>query len=584
MIAPSSQVMFQAVGVSHLAGQQGSLSLFAGVCEPLSLGSEGNARPLQGREAKTLSVAVATAAAVAGGARSRRRRQRTSLSESISGSFQKAWAQRVPDEWKPDGIRGNWSPVHEEVSGLPVEAIGELPSGLPAGHLLRNGPNPRWVRPLAGYHPFEGDGMLHSIEFKDPLPGEPRRSPRYSNRWVKTAKWYAEDAAQMPLASGMVDDNFARAAANAMLNVMSMAIAAPAVLADKRVHAASKGLGTANTSVIVHAGKCLALQERANPIVMDLAGLETLGALNLKGKFTAHPKICPVTGELMWFSYDGKDIEYGVWDKDGKPTHQTTIHLPHSIMAHDIAVTERYTVILDCPLLLEPENILDGKGPVSFNKEESVRFGVLPRHGTSKDIEWYTLPGKGKACFHVLNAYEESFGDLVVVGCSMPDVSLMDMNVKHADLQRLTEWRINRKTGVVLESIVSSVPCDFPKINTNFAGRPFRFGYAAAFNLSMDHGGVPMFRGVLKHDFTTGKSLVWEAEEATFIGEPSFVPRIGASPEAEDDGYLLAHAYNESSKSSEVVVLSAHSMEHLCRLKLPRRVPYGFHATWVPKA
>jgi len=528
----------------------------------------------------TSAVALATASFVSGAASSRRRRLRTALAESISGAFQKAWAQKVPDEWKPDGIRGNWSPVHEEVSGLPIEVVGELPSDLPAGYLLRNGPNPRWIRPLAGYHPFEGDGMLHSIEFK-PRPGQ---CPRYSNRWVKTAKWYAEDTAQMPLASGMVDNNFPRAAANALLNVACMAIAAPAVLADERVHAAAKGLGTANTSVIVHAGKCMALQERANPIVMNLSKLETMGALNLKGKFTAHPKICPVTGELMWFSYDSAGIDYGVWDKDGIPVHQTRIHLPHSIMAHDIAVTERYTIILDCPLLFEPDNILDGKGPVSFNKEEPVRFGVLPRHGTSQDIKWYTLPGEGKACFHVLNAYEESSGDLVIVGCSMPDVSLMDMNVKHADLERLTEWRINRKSGVVSERIVSSVPCDFPKINADFAGRPFRFGYAAAFALSADHGGVPMFGGVMKHDFSKGETLVWEAGEATYVGEPSFVPRVGALPEAEDDGYLLMHAYDESAKSSEVLVLDAQRMKQLCRLKLPRRVPYGFHATWVPKA
>lgn len=518
--------------------------------------------------------------------RQHRRKRRTALLESISGAFQQVWASTAPDDWKPDALRGNWSPVHEEVSGLRVEVVsGELPADFPAGHFIRNGPNPRWIRPLAGYHPFEGDGMIHSLEIKPPPQSRGHhRQVHYSNSWVKTAKWFAEDTAQMPLMSGMVDDHWGRAAANAMFNAMSIAMAAPAVSQDDRVHNHSQILGTANTSIISHAGKCMALQERSNPVILNLSTLETQGALNLGGKFTAHPKICPVTGELMWFSYHNDGIDYGVWDKHGVPIHETTVELPHSIMAHDFAVTERHTILMDCPLLFRPENILKGKGPVEFRKDRSVRFGVLPRHGNGTDVEWYTLPGCGKACFHVMNAYEEPSGEIVIVGCGMPDVTLLDMNVKYADLERLTEWRIDRQTRKVSERILSDIPCDFPVVNANVAGKPFRFGYAAAFDTSPTHGGVPMFCGVLKHDLSSGKSMLWKVGEGSFVGEPTFVPRQNADPGVEDDGYLLMHAFHESSETSEVLVLDARRFGSapLCRMRLPRRVPYGFHATWVP--
>lgn len=540
----------------------------------------------QDRRASVLTATlVPLTVGVAGGWQYRRKR-RTALLESLSGAFQQAWASSAPDDWKPDALRGNWSPVHEEVADLSVEVVhGELPIDFPAGRFIRNGPNPRWVRPLAAYHPFEGDGMIHSLEIKPPSGSRGHhRQVCYSNGWVKTAKWFAEDTAQMLLISGMVDDQLGRAAANAMFNAMSIAMAAPAVSQDDRVQEHSKSLGTANTSVIVHAGKCMALQERSNPVIMDMSTLETQGPLDLGGKFTAHPKVCSVTGELMWFSYHDDGIDYGVWDKHGVPVHETTVELPHSIMAHDFAVTERHTILMDCPLLFQPENILKGKGPVEFKKEYPVRFGVLPRHGQGADVEWYTLPGCGKACFHVMNAYEEPSGEIVIIGCSMPDVTLLDCNVKYADLERITEWKIDRETRQVHERVLSNVPCDFPVINANVAGKPFRFGYAAAFDTSQQHGGVPMFRGILKHDFISGESMVWKVGEGSFVGEPTFVPRLEAEPGVEDDGYLLVHAFHEVTKVSEVLVLDARRFgsDPICRMRLPRRVPYGFHATWVP--
>jgi len=517
------------------------------------------------------------------------------MAESLSSIFQNVWIDLVRDEFKPPGLRGNWSPVREENAGLSAEVIsGAIPEDFPPGHFVRNGPNPRWVRPSAGYHPFEGDGMLHAVEFSAPRAGR-ARAPRYSNRWVRTAKWLAEDVAQLPLSSGFIDDSIPSIVAHTLVNAASLFASAPALLSAGEALAQGVG-GTANTSVVAHAGRLLALQEGAKPVAVSLPHLETEGPVDSAGSFTAHPKVCPTTGELIWFNYiNGEGLDYGVWDRDGCPVHQTLIPLDHSVMVHDIAVTESRTVILDCPLLMGADGMSRGEGPVWLDKEVPMRLGVMPRHGSGDEVEWYDVPGPGKMCFHVLNAYDDpSSGEVVIVGGCQPDLTLWDMNVKYAETERLVEWRIDLREHRVRERTLSEVPFDFPRVNDRFVGRPFRFGYGAAFDLSAFAGskgcvagvGGPLFHAVVKHDLRSGETAMWEADDSTFLGEPVFVPRLGAGCGAddEDDGYLLVHAHNEISRQSEVIILDARAFQGppVCRIKMPRRVPYGFHAGWVP--
>mmetsp|Transcript_134576 Transcript_134576/g.339979 ORF Transcript_134576/g.339979 Transcript_134576/m.339979 type:complete len:592 (+) Transcript_134576:31-1806(+) len=535
--------------------------------------------------ASGLVVALASRSAVRKQQQHRREKsvERSALTRSIPGYLRSSWLGSVKDSWKPEALRGNWSPVHTECAGLRAEVVaGAIPVDFPDGHFVQNGPNPRWVRPNAGYHPFEGDGMLHSVEIASAGKGSQSRCARYSNSWVRTAKWFAEDVAQRPLASGFIDDDMLRMGLNAALNVASVARAVPNIMWDGGLVAG--GSGTANTSVIYHAGKVLALQEGSKPIVVSMPHLATEGPLAGSRGFTAHPKICPKTGELIWFNYGSPaGMSYGVWDRHGHPIHETVIPLPHSVMVHDIAITSRHTVVLDCPLRLAPD-FTRGQGPVHLNKDIPMRFGILPRRGHGEDVTWYEVPGPGKMCFHVMNAYEHPSGDIVVVGCAQPEVSIWDMNLQHAHLERLTEWRISPRTKRVQERVLSEVPCDFPRINERFVGRPFRFGYAAAFDPGMCDANALKFRGVTKHDVHSAETATWEPGSGVYVGEPVFVPRVGADPDAEEDGYILVYSHNESTRTSEVLVLDARDFGQppVCRIQLPRRVPYGFHVAWVP--
>ncbi len=119
----------------------------------------------------------------------------------------------------PFHLAGNYAPVREEMSAANLPVQGTIPAPL-RGRYIRNGPNPKTG---TSSHWFAGDGMLHGVELRD---GKARW---YRNRYVRT-RAYLEDATRVQ-PDGTVD-----------LTV-----------------------GVANTHVVGHAGRILALVETSLP-------------------------------------------------------------------------------------------------------------------------------------------------------------------------------------------------------------------------------------------------------------------------------------------------------------------------------
>ena len=183
--------------------------------------------------------------------------------------------------WQGIRIPGRWIPATGRPSGRSATTTrfrckGELPREL-AGTLFRNGPNPQFDTPDA--HWFVGDGMLHAFTLGD-------GKASYRNRWVRTPKFLAEHDAGRAIWSGKG------------FGGQRLPDAPPTPVTDA---------GVANTNVIWHAGKLLALEEAHLPTEIDPKTLDTQGyvdyARGIAGPVTAHPKIDPVTGELIFFGY-----------------------------------------------------------------------------------------------------------------------------------------------------------------------------------------------------------------------------------------------------------------------------------------
>lgn len=448
-------------------------------------------------------------------------------------------------------LEGNFAPIRQEITADELPVIGELPPCL-NGIFVRNGPNPQFP-PQHRYHWFDGDGMLHGVQINN-------GKASYRNRYVRTKGWQIERDADRAIWTGIFEP---------------MQVDNP--------YGPYKN--TANTALVYHADRLLALWEGGEPHEIKLPELETVGAYTyqdrLQSAFTAHPKVDPVTGEMMFFGYSIAQppyLKYSVVSPEGNLLKTVPIELPIGVMMHDFAITENYTILMDLPLTFRPERIQRGEPSFMFESNTPSRFGILPRHGDNSNIRWFEAP----ACyiFHTLNAYEEA-DEIVLIACRMEGTSVLDASNSErdgkSDIPLLHRWRFNLKTGELKQEKLDDIPSEFPRVNEQLLGRKTRYGYTArSAPLPM-----PLFDGIIKYDFHESTSQTHQFGAGRYGGEPVFVPQPDATNE--DDGWLLTFVYDEREAKSELVVVSAKDMasEPIARIIIPSRVPYGFHGAWI---
>lgn len=424
-------------------------------------------------------------------------------------------------------LRDNFAPVFEETTATDLQVTGHIPQAL-NGRLLRNGANPQSGESA---HWFLGNGMLHGVEIKH------GKANWYRNRYVKTSLF--KDPQGDPISS-MGD--MARS--------------------------------SANTHVIHHAGKILALEEAHWPYEVD-ENLATVGPYDFGGKLTAnmtaHPKTCGETGELLSFGYamEAPYLTYHRTTADGRMVQVEPITVKGATMVHDFNITRNHVIFMDLPALWNLEGIATTGMPVMWDESYGARLGVMPREGTDADVKWYEID----PCyvFHPMNAWEE--GNRICIDvCRMNDTFKPGSNSPPL----LYRWTIDQDTGTVTETQLDDRSVDFPRVCDTRVGLKNRYGYAAAFM-----GGLPCAEGYVKYDQERGTSVYHDLQggqgsEAVFVQDPS--------GSAEDDGWVLGYVYQPESDTSEIVILDAREFDQgpVARIHLPVRVPAGFHGNWVP--
>ncbi|MBD2258385.1 carotenoid oxygenase family protein [Pseudanabaena sp. FACHB-2040] len=448
-------------------------------------------------------------------------------------------------------LTGNFAPVETELTVDELLVVGELPAEL-NGMFVRNGPNPQFS-PLGRYHWFDGDGMLHGVHIQD-------GKASYRNRYIRTQGFEQERQAGRAVFGGLLQ---------------------PSEAGFKNV---------ANTALVWHCDRMLALWEGGEPHAINVPSLETIGTHTFNGKLTspvtAHPKVDPVTGEMMFFGYSLAQppyVKYSVVSAEGDLLRTVPIDLPVGVMMHDFAITEHYTLFMDLPLTFRMERLQQGEPAFAFERDRPSRFGILPRHGDSGTIRWFEAP----SCyvFHTLNAYEDG-DDVVLMACRTGSTSVLgaspgshegDNRQVGSDVPLLYRWQFNLKTGAVQEQTLDDRACEFPRINEQYLGRQSRYGYAGQSAPTE----MPKFDGLLKFDLDNQDVQVHSFGAGRYGGEGVFVPRPGAT--AEDDGWLMTFVHDEAQNMSELVIVSSQAMtdEAIARIQMPQRVPYGFHGTWV---
>jgi carotenoid cleavage dioxygenase-like enzyme len=434
----------------------------------------------------------------------------------------------------PWHLKGNWAPLLQERNASGLHVDGAIPPEL-NGTYIRTGPNPKSGK---SPHWFLGDGMVHGIRLRN------GRAEWHRNRFVQTPN--ITDPIERP-------------------------VTAPREL----------GRGTANTHVLAHGKRILCLNESSWPWLID-QDLNTLGCENYNGaltcSMTAHPKICPETGELLAFSYFAFTppfLHYIRVGADGQLKQIEGIDIPNMVMMHDFSITRNHVIFMDLPLLFKRELIASGI-PYQFEASAGARLGVMPRAGSNRDVRWFPI----EPCyvFHSVNAYED--GSRIILHVSKMASAFGANSNDYSNVARLWRWTIDLDAGTVSEDQIDDRAGDFGRVSETRVGLKARYGYL----MSLDGEGnseEPIYGAqLLKYDLRDGSRATHELGANVRGGEPVFA----SGGAGEDEGWVMTICHDEASGQSKFLILDAQNFERppVATIHLPVRAPYGAHGSWIP--
>ncbi|GAB6844445.1 carotenoid cleavage dioxygenase [Methylorubrum rhodinum] len=448
---------------------------------------------------------------------------------------------RLPRAPSPFTV-GIHAPMREELTLTDLTVTGSIPAGLD-GRYLKMGANP--VRPAARAHEwFLGDGMVHGLALTD------GRARWYRNRWIGS-------------------------------RLAAAALGRPAAPGPRRGRN-----DTVNTNVVEIGGRAFAVVEAGSfPVALS----ETLEAQNynpfdgtLAGSFSGHPHRDPLTAETHAIAYDGAvwdSVRHVVLSPAGRVVRDVAIPVEHGPCIHDCALTARFAIVLDLPLTFSMRALLAGyRLPFRWNPSHRARVGLLPRHGTAAEIAWCDV----EPCyvFHVANAFDEADGRVILDVIAYPRV-FASAGGGFDEPGRLERWTADPATRRVERRVIDPTPQEFPRIDERRFGQRHRYAYA----VSVPPDGDPQLTGatqIYKHDCRTGERRVHDFGGDRVPGEFVFVP---AAPDAgEDEGWLLGLVVDRGTETTDFAILDARAFEAppVATIRLPHRIPPGFHGNWFP--
>lgn len=434
---------------------------------------------------------------------------------------------------------GNFRPVSEEVTATSLKIEGNIPPEL-SGLYVRNGTN---SSSGISDHFFGGDGMMHGIRL------EGGKAKWYRNRYVDTPVYRKEGGGF----SAPKPENT-----------------------------------TSAVSMLYHGGELMSLGEFGYPYLISMEDLSTKGAFNyngqLTGNMTAHPRVDPVTGELLFFGYNVVQpyLTYMRADAAGHMLQVEPIEMTGPSMVHDFAVTDNYVIFMELPVRFSWAMAISGSGlPFKWDDDAPSRFGVMPRNGTNAEVKWFDVP----TCFifHIMNSYEQ--GDDVIVDAARYDNLWVKNSHDFFHPAHLSRFSMNMKTGKVSVQRVHDRAMEFPTVNRNYWTQDYRYGYSLVVdekNDSPERIGQSE-GGIRKYDLKTGADDSYLPGPALTPAEAIFIP-ARESGGSEDEGYLASYVYDKNAQTTAFCLFDATKVSAgpIAKVQLPVRVPVGFHGVWVP--
>jgi carotenoid cleavage dioxygenase-like enzyme len=473
----------------------------------------------------------------------------------------------------PEFTGALYKPARFEGQVYDLEVQGKIPVEID-GTFFQVAPDPQYPPMLGKDIFFNGDGAISAFRFQG-------GHVDFQRRYVMTERLKAQRAARASL-HGTYRNQYTN---------------------DPTVRDLNNS--TANTNVIVHAGKLLALKEDSAPYALDPVTLETIGLWDFDGQltsatFTAHPKFDPATGDLLCFGYEAKgdatpDIVYYEIDARGRKKRETWIVAPYAAMIHDFAVTENYVIFPLMPLTVDLERLKNDGKHFQWQPGLDQLFGVLRRDGDGSDVRWFTAPNGFQG--HTLNAFDDAgriYVDMPVTSGNIfyffpqADGTVPPPETLSSNLMRLT-IDMNARGNTLSMTPLTAFACEFPRSDDRYMGRHYQHGFVIAMDPSRPFdeariGPRPFqFFNLLAHvNVATGKTKTWFADDQSCFQEPIFVPKRADSPEGE--GYVIGLCNRLAEQSTDLLVLDAQHLDEgpIATIKLPMRLRMSLHGNWVP--
>jgi beta,beta-carotene 9',10'-dioxygenase len=453
------------------------------------------------------------------------------------------------------------------VDSLPV--TGAFPKWL-SGCLLRTGPAKFDLGAQTVNHWFDGLAMLHRFGFEDGRVS-------YRNRFLR-GETYCETLEKGSLAQG----GFATDPCRTLFQRVA-AIFQPTFTDN------------GNVSVDVFGGEPVALTETTLPVCFDLETLAALGdrvyAPQVGGQISiAHPhhdaeRACRFSYVVV-FGRKSRYRLFAIPDDGGPERVIAEMEVDRPAYMHSFAMTQRYLVLAEFPLVVDPWRLLLASEPFIRNyrwsPERGLRFHVFEKDGGRLVT---SLEADPVFAFHHVNAFED--GETIAVDfVAYPNAQIIDelyLSPLRAGAPIDATGRLMRYVlplggaGAVRARPVAEPMIELPRIDYDrCAGQPYRYVWGAGRRVA---GGF--LDSVVKIDVASGKAQMWWREHC-YPGEPVFVPAPGRT--AEGDGVLLSVVLDARRGLSFLLVLDARSLKEMARAECPHHIPFGLHGSYLPKA
>ncbi len=455
------------------------------------------------------------------------------------------------------------SPTRFEADVFDCEVWGEIPSDI-EGNFYRMQCDFEYRPPMNEWMTgFNGDGHLSRFRFKN-------GHVDYRGRYIKTARLMAERHARRRL-FGVYRNPFTD---------------------DPSVRHINRS--AANTHMYWHGGKLYTLKEDSLPFIVDPQSLQTLGQWDFDGQWgsqtmSAHPKVDPVSGEMIAYGYQAKglltkDVTACIVSPEGKVTRQWWFEAPYVGIMHDQAITQKHILIPLIARTTSLERLKKGLPMWDWDPSLPTMIAVIPRDGEARDVRWFKGPARNT--LHFLNATDRG-------GKITMELPTSDGERDPSQIRRWT-FNLNSKKDTFEEEVISKTPGFLPRMDDRYLSLDYRYAFLSSHDPSitpdierapaMQHMGRFVMNVLQRLDVKTGEIKQCPVDRVLGLQEAMFVPRKNST--AEGDGYIMAIASNYESMSSDLVIVDAQRMEEgvIATVKLPFRLRSGTHTNWYPQS